>query len=148
MTTPNDTGDTPERLEMNTPTNHQEILDATRHANETMTRQKVPVNVYETPSSLVVVAPFPTVQPDDVTVELTDTTLRIAAELRSAGPREFLIREWQYGGYEREIDLPDGFGAGVEASLSQGQLAVRVRRGDPVDTTVTIHPTATALIDD
>lgn len=133
---------------MTSPMTHQEILDATREASETMERQKVPINVYETPSSLVVVAPFPTVQPKDVTVELQGSTLRFSGELRSAGPREYVIREWLYGGYEREVDLPEGFGSAVEASLSQGQLAIRIRRGDPSDDKVTIHPTATALADD
>lgn len=133
---------------MTTTPAHQEIVDATRQTNLTMTRQQVPINVYETPSSLVVVAPFPTVQPEDVTVELVGSTLRLCADLRSAGPREYLVREWQYGGYEREIELPEGFGSVVEASLSQGQLAVRVRRGEPTDTMVVIHPTPTALSDD
>lgn len=130
---------------MTSPMTHQEILDATRATSETMERQKVPINVYETPSSLVVVAPFPTVQPDDVVVELTGSKLRLSGELRSAGPRDYLIREWLYGGYEREVDLPEGFGAGVEASLSQGQLAIRVRRGEPTDETIAINPTPTAL---
>lgn len=134
-----------EEPEMTTSMTHQQIVDATREASETMERQKVPINVYETPSSLVVVAPFPTVQPDDVTVELTGSILRLSGELRSAGPREYLVREWLYGGYEREVELPQGFGSGVEASLSQGQLAIRVRRGEPTSDTITIHPTATAL---
>lgn len=130
---------------MTTPMKHQQILEATRETSKTMERQKVPINVYETPSSLVVVAPFPTVQPEDVTVELSGSKLRLSGDLRSAAPREYLVREWRYGGYEREVDLPAGFGGEVEASLSQGQLAVRVRRGEPTDRTVSIRPTATAL---
>lgn len=133
---------------MTSPMTHQEIVDATRETSETMERQKVPINVYETVSSLVIVAPFPTVQPNDVTVELTGSRLRFTGELRSAGPREYVVREWLYGGYERELDLPDGFGSGVEASLSQGQLAIRVRRGEPSEETIRIQPTATALSDD
>ena len=64
-----------------------------------------------------------------MTIQLLDGTLRIAARLRSAGPREYVLHEWEYGGYEREIDVPDGFGSGVEASLTNGQLVVRVLRG-------------------
>ena len=41
------------------------------------------------------------------------------------------MQEWDYGGYEREVDLPDGYGSSVEASLANGQLAIRVLRGDP-----------------
>jgi HSP20 family molecular chaperone IbpA len=41
------------------------------------------------------------------------------------------VQEWNYGGYEREVELPDGYGSAVEASLANGQLAIRVLRGDP-----------------
>jgi len=110
---------------------HREVLDATAAAEATMKPQRVPVNVYETSAALVVLAPLPAVTADDVTVELHGSTLRLWAHLRSAGPRDFVINEWEYGGYEREIDLPPGFGSGIEALLANGQLAVRVLRGDP-----------------
>ena len=96
-----------------------------------MQPQRVPVNVYESAGALVIVAPFPAVTPSDVTVELYPERVRFWARLRSAGPREYLIHEWEYGGYEREVDLPDGYGAGVEATLMNGQLAIRVLRGAP-----------------
>lgn len=105
--------------------------------------QTVAVNVHEAPEALVVVAPLPAVQPDDVTIELVPgapTRLRLWAHLRSAGPREYLVKEWDYGGYERELDLPDGYAGGLEASLANGQLAVRVLRGDG-DGPRSIHPT-------
>src|SRR4051812_23974257 len=95
-----------------------------------MRTQQVPVNVYETTGAVVVVAPLPAVTPDDVTIELRENTLRFWAHLRSAAPRDYLMCEWDYGGYEREIDLPDGYGSSLEASLNNGQLAIRVLRGD------------------
>lgn len=106
-----------------------------------MRPQPVPVNVYETHAALVVVAPLPAVTAEDVTVELRPGTVRFWAHLRSAAPREYLTREWDYGGYEREVELPDGFGGGLEASLANGQLAVRVLRGQ-ARATVSIKPTA------
>jgi HSP20 family protein len=105
------------------------VADATRATEQMMRPQTVPVNVYETDEALVVVAPVPAVQPEDVTIELWPGRLRLTAHLRSAPPRNYVIHEWDYGGYERELDLPDGFGAGVAASLANGQLAVRVLRG-------------------
>ena len=102
-----------------------------------MRPQPVPVNVYESPGALVVLAPLPAVTPDDVTVELGPGTLRFWAHLRSAGPREYLLNEWDYGGYERQLDLPDGYGSGVEATLANGQLAIRVLPGGPVSASVT-----------
>jgi HSP20 family molecular chaperone IbpA len=110
---------------------HRQVLDATAAAEATMKPQRVPVNVYETSAALVLLAPLPAVKANDVTVELHGSTLRLWAHLRSAGPREFVLNEWEYGGYEREIDLPPGYGSSIEASLANGQLAVRVMRGDP-----------------
>jgi len=120
---------------------HEEVAAATAHTAETMQVQVVPVNVYETTAALVVVAPLPAVTAEDVTVEIRPGTLRFHALLRSAGPRTFLLHEWEYGGYEREIELPDGFGSSVEASLANGQLVIRVLRGE-ITNSVAIHPTA------
>ena len=110
---------------------HDEVVRATSDTETTMRPQKVPVNVYETPGALVIVAPLPAVTPDDVGVELLPGRVRFFAQLRSAGPRDYVIHEWEYGGYEREIDLPDGYGRDVEWTLSNGQLAIRVLRSDP-----------------
>lgn len=95
-----------------------------------MRPQRVPVNVYEAPSALVVVAPMPAVQAEDIHVELHDGRLRFWAHLRSAAPREYLLNEWDYGGYERELEVPEGYGAGIESGYANGQLTVRVLRGD------------------
>jgi len=94
-----------------------------------MRSQSVPINMFVTSDAVVVVAPLPAVMPEDVTIELDDRRLRFWAHLRSAAPRDYLVREWDYGGYERELDLPEGFGRAVEASLGNGQLAIRVLRG-------------------
>lgn len=108
---------------------HQEVLDATADHQAEMRPQSVPINMYEAPEALVIVAPLPAVTPDDVTVDLSPGSLRFWAGLRNAAPRDYLIQEWEYGGYERTIDLPDGFGSDVEASLTNGQLVIRVLRG-------------------
>jgi HSP20 family molecular chaperone IbpA len=111
-------------------TKRERVALATESTERLMRPQQVPVNVYETTDALVVVAPVPAVRPEDVTVDLTPGRLRLTARLRSAAPKDYLVHEWEYGGYERELDLPPGFGGGVEASLANGQLAVRVLRGD------------------
>ncbi len=120
---------------------HREVVAATAAAEATMRPQRVPVNVYETNSALVIVAPVPAVTVDDVTIELRPGRLRFWAHLRSAAPRDYLVKEWDYGGYEREIDLPEGYGSAVEASLANGQLAIRVLRGEP-DESLTVTPTS------
>ncbi len=116
-----------------------EVREATAAAEQVMVPQSVPVNAYEAPEALVVVAPFPAVTPDDVTIEVRPGVLRISARLRSAAPRQYLVREWEYGGYEREIDVPDGYGSGLEAKLTNGQLVVRVLKG-PLTQPLSLHP--------
>jgi HSP20 family molecular chaperone IbpA len=117
-----------------------DVVKSTVTTEAVMYPQRVPVNVYQTTGALVVVAPLPAVRASDVRVELHEgdpATLRFWAHVRSSPPREFLVHEWEYGGYERELELPAGFGSGVEATLNNGQLAVRVLRGDAVELAVT-----------
>ena len=120
---------------------HEAVVEARADTERTMQPQRVPVNVYEATGALVVVCPLPAVTADDVTIELGRGTLRFWARLRSAPPRAYLVHEWEYGGYEREVALPDGFGGGVEATLANGQLAVRVLRGS-ADDIIKITPSA------
>ena len=108
---------------------HHEVVDATVAVEDSMRPQRVPVKMYEAPEALVVVAPLPAVQPGDVHIELRQGHLRFWAHLRSAAPRDYLLDEWDYGGYERDIDIPDGYGAGIESTLTNGQLVIRLLRG-------------------
>jgi HSP20 family molecular chaperone IbpA len=120
---------------------HEEVRATTAETARSMTPQRVPVNAYETPGAFVIVAPFPAVTEHDVSVELTADGVRFWAELRSAGPRDYVIHEWEYGGYERSVETPAGFGSGVEASLTNGQLVVRVLAGDFTAKQL-VHPTS------
>lgn len=116
-------------------TQHEIVTQATAETERSMRPQGVPINVWEASDALVVVAAVPAVQPEDVAIDLWPGRLRITATLRSAAPRDYLIHEWEYGGFERELDLPPGWGGGAEASLANGQLAVRVLRGTVDDRT-------------
>lgn len=119
-------------------TKRDEVTQATADTERLMRPQEVPVNIYETTDALVIVAPLPAVQPEDVAIDLWPGRLRIRASLRSATTREYLVHEWEYGGYERELDLAEGWGGSVEASLANGQLAVRVLPGTVTERTTTI----------
>src|SRR5690348_1741051 len=94
------------------PTRDQ-VAAATAATAETMRTQTVPVNVYETPGALVIVAPLPAVTPEDVTIKREAGFLCFTATLRSAGPRTYLVHEWEYGGYEREVEVPDDYGSDI-----------------------------------
>jgi HSP20 family molecular chaperone IbpA len=113
---------------------HDDVTQATEATEAVMAPQSVPVNVYEASGALVILAPMAAVTPGDVQVELhpgSPACVRFWAHVRSSGPREYLVREWEYGGYERQVDIPAGYGAGVEATLKNGQLVIRLLRGAP-----------------
>ena len=92
--------------------------------------QQVPVNMYETGQAIVLVAPLPGVMADDISVVIEGRTAVIAADLRTKAPKDYLLHEWHYGPYERCVDLPEGFGGVAEATFANGQLALRIERGD------------------
>jgi HSP20 family molecular chaperone IbpA len=119
---------------------NDDVALSTEETEAAMYPQPVPVNMYEATGALVVLAPLPAVTADDVRVEVRPgdpTTLRFWAHVRSSGPRDFILNEWEYGGYERELELPAGFGSAVEATLNNGQLAIRVLRGKAVPAAIT-----------
>ena len=101
---------------------HDDITTATAWTEAEMRPQRVPVNVYAAKEAMVLVAPLPAVRCEDVRIELRPgdpATLRFWAHLRSAGRREYLVHEWEYGGYERLLELPSGFGGGARGVAAQ-----------------------------
>ena len=92
--------------------------------------QSVPVNLYEADEAVVLVAPLPGVMADDVEVDVEGRSVTIRAAMRTAAPKDYLLHEWHYGPYERRVDLPPGFGGTAEATFANGQLALRIERGE------------------
>ena len=101
--------------------------------------QPVPVNMYETDEALVVVAALAGVMGDDVTITVRPGRLTIEAAMRTAAPKNYLLHEWHYGPYHRDLDVPEGFGAAATAAFGNGQLAVHLSRGEPT-ATYTVQP--------
>jgi HSP20 family protein len=69
----------------------------------------IPINLFENDRELIVVAPMPGVEPEDISVDVTDAgemTLRAAERGPGQERVEHLLREWSYGPYERTITLP------------------------------------------
>jgi HSP20 family protein len=92
-------------------------------------QQRIPVNMYETTDALVIVAPMPGVRSEDVEVIVDGNEVTMRATLRTAAPKEYILHEWEYGLYERVLELPGEYGSEVTATLGHGQLAVRLLRG-------------------
>ncbi len=104
--------------------------------------QYVPVNMYETEGAVVIVAPLPGVMADDVEITVEGRRATIRAAMRTAATKEYILHEWHYGPYERTVELPDGFGGPGAATLGNGQLALRVERGEPSPDPVVVNPTS------
>ncbi len=102
-----------------------EAVDAATHP------QSIPVNLYETDEAMVAVAPLPGVMADDIAIVVTRGRLTISAAMRTAAPKTYVRREWHYGPYFRELEIPDEVGAQVTASFGNGQLAIQLGKGEP-----------------
>lgn len=71
--------------------------------------QHIPVKVYRTHDRLMVAAPMPGLQPEDLGIEVTaDNHLVLQGEIRGLlkDIKELVVDEWSVGAYHREIPLP------------------------------------------
>ncbi|MBK5222866.1 MAG: Hsp20/alpha crystallin family protein [Acidimicrobiia bacterium] len=110
-------------------------------ADANVAMQEVAINAYRTEGAMVLVAPMPGVMPDDVEITVDGPTISLRAELRSDAPKDYVIHEWDYGAYERTVDIGDGYGGDVTATLGKGQLVVSISAGDGrSDGPVVVHP--------
>lgn len=96
--------------------------------------QYVPINVFELPEGLMVVAPMPGLQADDVELTVSENILTLRGR-RSPGQddREYIVKEWDYGPYVRTLELP--FPVDTEhiiANLDNGILTVNLRKSEAV----------------
>ena len=70
--------------------------------------QHIPVNVYETEEDVVIAAPMPGVEAENIDIEVLGATVHLKSTLRGPGQenRRYLVREWTYGPYQRTVELP------------------------------------------
>ena len=75
-------------------------------------RQTMPLDIYETPDNLEIVASLPGVSPDDLVVTATGDTVTVKAkvpsetEQKGAGEWTWYLHEIPHGEFSRTIDLP------------------------------------------
>ena len=84
--------------------------------------QQVPVKVYRSSDRLMVAAPMPGLQPEDILVEITETGhLILQGDLRGLlkDIKELVLDEWSVGHYYRELPLPDAVN-GTLANVTYG----------------------------
>jgi HSP20 family protein len=94
----------------------------------------VPINLFENDRELVVVAPMPGVQPEDISVDvLDDGMLIVRARMHGEGQERirYLVREWSYGPFERSLQLPVPVDAGrANLTYGNGVLTVALPKAD------------------
>ncbi len=84
--------------------------------------QFIPVKVYRTEERLMIAAPMPGMEPEDIVVEVTaDGELALRGEVRALLKeiKELLIDEWSVGMYYRELHLPNAVDA-PHANITYG----------------------------
>ncbi len=85
------------------------IQKGERIMQERVKIQQIPIKMYRTPDLLMVAAPTPGLQPEDILVQVTtDNRIIIQGELRGMlkDIKTLLLDEWSVGGYHRELALP------------------------------------------
>lgn len=93
--------------------------------------QAIPLNIYEGDDELVVIAPMPGIEADDLEISVLGDELRLRAAERGPGQerRSYLLREWSYGPYERRVHLPYTVDAdAANTSLGNGVLVLTLPR--------------------
>ena len=97
--------------------------------------QSVPANVFEAEDFLMVIAPLPGVQEEDIDITVRGNTVTLAAgaraDLKPESGKRYLRQEWHYGPYQRTLELPYGVDAeSAEATFDNGVLTVRVQKAE------------------
>lgn len=99
--------------------------------------QQVPVKVYRSSDRLMVTAPMPGMEPEDIFVQVTeDGHLVIQGEVRGLlkDVKELLIDEWSVGTYFRDIPLPVPVnGEGANVTYGNGVVVVAMPIGERVN---------------
>src|SRR5215213_2129063 len=102
--------------------------------------QRVPVNMYETEGAVVLVLPLPGVMADDISIGIEGDRVHVNAAQRSPAEKDYISHEWHYGPYERMVSVPKGFGGPASATFGNGQLAIRIERGDSRKGKIVVEP--------
>ena len=95
-----------------------------------------PIDMYQTPSEVVVKTSVPGVKPEDVEVTITDDTLTIKGETKATDEvkrEDYLYRERHYGSFTRSIALPHGLKSDkAQATTEDGTLTLTIPKAEDV----------------
>lgn len=80
-----------------------------------------PVDIYETPEGLVLLADMPGVGPNDLEIRLEENILTIQGRAQHAIDKEPIYREFELGNFFRQFELSD--------QVDQEKISARLRHG-------------------
>jgi inorganic pyrophosphatase len=104
--------------------------------------QALPVRVYQGDDRIMIAAPMPGLEPDDISVTVAGSRVIVRGEQRGPGQaeRDLLAAEWTIGPYFREVALPQEVdGARANATYGNGVLVLALpkvkagQRSHPAD---------------
>jgi HSP20 family protein len=92
-----------------------------------MSRQALHVRVYQTDGRMIVAAPMPGLEPDDISVHIGPR--RVVIRGRERGPHQHRLRllraDWTVGPYYGEVELPEAVdGALTNVTYGNGVLVI------------------------
>ena len=94
------------------------------------------LDVYQTPTEIVVKAALPGLKPEDVNIDITGETLEIKGERKAEQEikkDDYLYQERRYGAYYRSVVLPSGLKTDkAEATMEDGILTLTIPKVEEV----------------
>ncbi|HET6615478.1 MAG TPA: Hsp20/alpha crystallin family protein [Dehalococcoidia bacterium] len=105
-----------------------------REPQQNTESQEIPANVYRSEERVMISAPMPGLEPDNIAVHVSEGPMvTLHAELRGAlkGDKEIILDEWTAGPYHREIQLPTNVDGGrANVTYNNGVLVVSLPVSD------------------
>ncbi|HEV8712405.1 MAG TPA: Hsp20/alpha crystallin family protein [Candidatus Binatia bacterium] len=90
-----------------------------------------PVDIYETPDGLVLLADLPGVASNDLEVRIEDNTLTILGKAKHAFTSEPIYREFELANFFRQFELSEEVDQGkINARLKHGVLMLELPRAE------------------
>jgi HSP20 family protein len=95
--------------------------------------QHIPIKMYRTPDRVVIAAPMPGSEPEDILVKVTESSVVMQGDIRGLlkDVKELLTDEWSVGSYYREVQLPNPVdGEHANVTYGNGVLVVNLPVSD------------------
>ena len=91
-----------------------------------------PLEMTKNGSGYALSAELPGMEPDDVSITLTDNVLRISGEKKESRDdkeQDYFVSERRYGAFERVLQVPDDIDPeSIKASFKNGVLKIELKR--------------------